>query len=60
MFDSLILQKLRSQIPQMLPRVEQLLQLNYLDEFEGLRSIINDAYQRDFFLAELDKRHVSP
>lgn len=55
LFDRLILEKLRSQVPQMLPRVEQLLQLNFLDELDGLRSVINDPYQRDSFLTELEK-----
>lgn len=54
-FDRLVLEKLRDQFPQMLPRVEQLLQVNLLDDLNGLRNVITDAYQRDIFHSELEK-----
>ena len=54
-FDRLVLERLREQFPQMLPRVEQILQVNLLDELQGMRNVINDTYQRDIFHQELDK-----
>jgi len=53
-FDRLVFERLREQIPTLLSRVDQILQVNLLGDV-GLRNAISDTYQRDAFHNELER-----